>query len=133
MRVIDSYPAPTSREAGVLQEQALLFADIAAGYWVYRDPSHRFLTGLAPVVELHYSTTMQQGDAVFDDTSGFTLGMDPAQGVGFGYRDMVNLTGGLHCQLGTLSTLTVAGVVPLRTGGDRDYDTEFAVQFNRRF
>jgi len=121
------------REAGTLQEQALLFADVSAGYWVYRDPCNRLLTGIAPVIELHYSTTMQGADAIADDTSGFTLGMDPAQGVGFGRRDVLNLTGGLHVEVNSRSTLTVAGVVPLRSDGDRDYDAEFAVQFNRRF
>ncbi len=121
------------REAGVLQDQALLFADVSAGYWVYRDPCQRLLTGIAPVIELHYSTTMQSPDAIVDDISGFTLGMDPARGVGFGRRDVLNLTGGLHFAVGSRSTLTVAGVVPLRSNGDRDYDTEFAVQFNRRF
>lgn len=133
VRGIDSYPGPASREAGVLQDQALLFADIAAGYWIYRDSSRHVLTGIAPVIELHYSTTMQQADAVVDQVSGLTLGADPAQGVGFGYRDFLNLTGGVHFELGALSRLTVAGVVPLRSAGDRDYDAELALQFNRRF
>jgi hypothetical protein len=119
-------------EVGVLQDQALLFIDVNVGYWVYRNPCARWLTGIAPVAELHYSTTVQDPDVVVGPAG--QIGMDPQFGVGFGRRDMLNLTGGLHVQLGSLSTLTVAGVVPLKDGsGDRDYDGEFAVQLNRRF
>jgi hypothetical protein len=32
-----------------------------------------------------------------------------------------------------LSTLTLAGVAPLKTGENREFDSEFIVQFDRRF
>ena len=48
---------------GVYHEQSLGFFDVSAGYWLFRRSDH-WLTGVAPMVELHYSTTMQNTDAV---------------------------------------------------------------------
>ena len=48
--------------------------------------------------------------------------------------DIFNLTTGMQFMLGSQSDLTVAAGLPLKTsGGDRQYDAEILVQFNRRF
>ncbi len=47
--------------SGRLQDQALLFMDVSAGYWVYKNRCARFLKGVAPVVE----TPLFDYDAVF--------------------------------------------------------------------
>ena len=52
---------------------------------------------------------------------------------GAGRRDVLNLTAGVNLQLGPLSSLTIAGVAPLKTGVNREFDSEFVVQFDRRF
>lgn len=85
------------------------------------------------MVELHYSTTVQKEDFVVGDMGFIGDPGDQFGGTRFGRRDILNLTAGLHFQLGQCSTLTVAGVAPLRTDTDREFDAEFALQFNRRF
>jgi hypothetical protein len=47
-----------------LREQALMQLDLNAGYWVVRDPQARWLNGLAPSVELHYTTTLNNADII---------------------------------------------------------------------
>src|SRR5262245_1439803 len=49
---------------GRLTDQNLGFLDIAAGYWIYRDPDAPRLTGIAAVTELHYTTTLQNADRI---------------------------------------------------------------------
>jgi hypothetical protein len=118
---------------GVFQEQNLLFVDIALGYWIYRNHSAHYLTGIAPIVELHYSTTLQNEDYVSGLYGSIGANSPQSGSIGNGRRDVLNLTSGLQFELGRMSSLTVAGVAPLRTGEDREYDAEFVVQFNRRF
>jgi|GEM_PF-1048363 len=135
---------------GVYQEQSLLFLDFSAGYWLYKNPSACWITAIAPVVEIHYSTTAQNTDIVVgplgtivSEDLGFGENEPPPpfeppvgdaqRGLPGGRRDILNLTGGLHFQMGTNSTLTVAAVAPLRTRSDREFDAEFLVQWNRRF
>jgi hypothetical protein len=134
---------------GVYHDQTLLFLDVSVGYWLYRNECARFLTGIIPVVELHYSTTVQDTDFVTSTFSepgipgaGNDIIIPPEQLPGVvvsrgGIRtDVLNLTGGVHFNIGRMSTLTVAGVAPLRRGEDSVealFDTEFVVQFNRRF
>ncbi len=45
-----------------MQDQSLLFLDMSVGYWVYRAQNAPFLKGVAPMVELHYTTTLQSPD-----------------------------------------------------------------------
>jgi hypothetical protein len=125
-------------EVGVFQEQSLWFIDFNVAYWLYRDPCARWITGMAPILELHYATTMQNEDQVNGPLG--TVGLPPnvetpgPPGTGpHGRRDVLDLTAGLQFELGRCSSLTVAGVAPLKTGLDRDYAAEFVVQFNRRF
>ncbi len=120
-------------QAGTIQDQSLLYLDLAIGRWLYKNPSARGITGVVPTVELHYTTTMQDADIVagpINPRSGV-----PNEQVGnFRNRvDVVDITGGVHFLLGSCSSLTVAGVVPLRTGDDRMFNAEFLAQFNRRF
>jgi len=119
------------QRVGVFQEQNLWYLDFNVGYWLYRNPCARWIKGMAPVVELHYATTMQDEDFVIGP-QGF-VGAPNSQRTVFGRRDLLNLTAGLHFQLGDCSTLTVAGVAPLRNDTDREQDAEVTIQFNRRF
>jgi hypothetical protein len=93
---------------------------------------------VAPIIELHYSTTMQNEDQVNGPLG--TVGLPPQfdspglpGSTAHGRRNVLDLTAGLQFELGACSSLTVAGVAPLKTGLNRDYDAEFVVQFNRRF
>jgi len=120
-KVFDGRTGGPLTQIGVLQEQSLLYLDFAIGRWLYNNPCGHLLTGIAPVVEFHYTTTMQDADFVW--------------GIGNQSNrvDVLNITGGLHFQLGPRSTWTVAGVAPLRTGDNKLFDAEARVQFDRRF
>ena len=48
------------------QEQNLMYVDAQFGVWLYHDHCARYVTGVAPVVELHYSTTMNDTDSPTD-------------------------------------------------------------------
>jgi hypothetical protein len=114
---------------GIFNEQSLLFLDFSMGYRLYQNPNARWLTGIVPMIELHYTSTMQDMDSVTDIPTGTFIG-PPS---GSGRRDILNLTAGLHLQMGPLSTLTVAAVAPLKTGLNREFDCEVLAQYNRRF
>ncbi|MGE0759056.1 MAG: hypothetical protein AB7O38_18705, partial [Pirellulaceae bacterium] len=108
---------------GQLQEQSLLHLDMAIGRWIYRNDGAR-LSGVAPQLEIHYTTTMQDPDAV----NGL---FNPAVRM-----DTLALTAGLNFQFFNVSTLTLAGVAPLRgnqSAAEHPYDAEFQLFFNRAF
>lgn len=108
-----------------LNDQNLLFLDLKLGYWLFRNRCSCWVTGMAPVVELHYTSTMQDTDSVMTPAG---LLENP-----FNRMDVINITGGLHFELGPCSTFTVAGVAPLRGGEENIFDAEFSAQFERRF
>ena len=108
-------------------EQSLLFLDYSVGYWVYRaHPSMSYLTGIAPMVELHYATTMEDLDLPNINTE------DPIFETDF-RSDALNITGGVIFEIGPLTSLRLAGVAPLRDGTDRIFDAEFGMQLIRRY
>jgi hypothetical protein len=115
---------------GNFAEQNLAMFDISVGYRLYQNPNGRYLTGIIPMAEIHYTTTIQDMDFVEGNVG--AIGAD-ATGTGTGRRDIVNLTGGVHLQLGPLADLTIAGVLPVTTGLSREFDSEIIVQFDRRF
>jgi hypothetical protein len=117
---------------GPFTEQNLLHVDLSAGRWLYRDDYARYGTGLAALFELHYTTTIQDADAVPFVTPG-SIAAGGTITNAFNRIDVLNLTAGLHFQLTDLSNLRVAAVVPLRTDPDRQFDSEIQVSFNRYF
>jgi hypothetical protein len=114
---------------GRLTDQNLGFLDIAAGYWLYRDPDAERLTGLAVVSELHYTSTLQDIDRINFAMNGTTFALN-ATGNRF---DVLNGTIGIQALLFDASSLRVAGVFPIGDDDRRLFDSEVQVQFNRRF
>ena len=106
---------------GRYNDQALALMDLKLGYWLYRDPEARWVTGIVPTAELHYTTTLQNSDSVAGVSNPFNR------------MDIIDLTGGIHVLLGQMSTLTVAGAIPLTRNENKMFDAEFFVQFDRRF
>jgi hypothetical protein len=47
-----------------IDEQSLFQFDLGVGYWLYRNPEGHRLTGLAPTIELHYTTTLDNADLI---------------------------------------------------------------------
>jgi hypothetical protein len=114
---------------GKLTDQNLGFLDIAAGYWVYRDPDAPRLTGIAAVTELHYTTTLQNADQISGNVNGTSILLN-ATGNRF---DILNGTIGVQFLIFDASSLRIAGVFPLGGEERRLFDSEVQVQFNRRF
>ena len=109
--------------AGKLTEQTLLKADVSAGYWLYRNP-HASVTGLASIVEFHYTTTLNDGDVIdVGDRFGSLLNR----------FDLAHLTVGLHTVLHENTTVRVGGVFPLNNEPDRAFDAEVQVSLNRYY
>ena len=115
-----------SGATGVVQDQSLLFLTASHGTWIYRnDQRSAFLRGIAPIFELHYTTTMQDTDVFFDPISGKRI-RNPGNRL-----DILNVTGGLRLQLGAQTFVTASAVAPLRDGWDKLFDSEFSLQVVR--
>jgi hypothetical protein len=106
---------------GRYNDQALGLMDVKVGYWLYRDPCARWITGIVPTTELHYTTTLQNSDSVAGVSNTFNR------------MDIIDATTGVHILLGQQATLTLAGSLPLTRNENKMYDAEFFVQFDRRF
>tara|TARA_R110002072_G_scaffold303121_1_gene494564 strand:+ start:100110 stop:101549 length:1440 start_codon:yes stop_codon:yes gene_type:complete len=115
---------PGFSDSGSLADQTLLYLDASAGYWWYRTTNDSGLTGLASVVELHYTTTLNDADTA--NLNGAFIG-------NFENRyDVLNLTAGVHSEWSGNTAVRVAVVVPL----DRDerfFDSETQVSVIRRY
>lgn len=123
VRVDDGFQVFTGR----IVEQTLMFLDVSAGYWWLRTdvPDATGLTGLASVVELHYSTALN--DAHSPEFGFITVGNRDNR------FDVVNLTLGLHSEWHGDTALRLAAVVPLRSRGEnRFFDAEFQVALIKR-
>jgi hypothetical protein len=115
---------------GTLRDQDLLQTDMQLGYWWIRDPSARYLTGLAPTIEYHYTTTLQNAGIVAAGTNGgqFFFGNTANR------LDIHNLTLGVEMLIGPRALLNIAGVVPLNgNNANRQFDSEIFIEFNRFF
>jgi hypothetical protein len=129
----DVVVGPPGRAVGRLNEQNLMHADLSLGRWLSRTPEAMYGQGLAAIFELHYTTTIQDSDAINFGSitqAGFVGGTlnNPANRV-----DVLNLTSGLHWQITELSNFRVGCVVPLRVSPDRAFDAEIQASFNRYF
>jgi hypothetical protein len=114
---VTTAPGPT----GVLQDQNLLFVDASLGRWLRRscDP-RRCLSGIAAMAELHYTTTLNDTDAV--------VGIDNP----FNRMDILNAAAVLHVQA-RRTAFRFGGVAPLRDNEERLYDAQVVFQLNRQF
>jgi hypothetical protein len=118
---------------GTLYDQNLLFADLSVGYWIYKNSEATWITALAPTLELHSTMAMQSPNPVTGTTTTVNTQNIATLGAINNGWDVLDLTAGIHFQLGTKSNLTVAGSAPLLGGDNRSFDAEFIVQFNRYF
>jgi len=115
---------------GRFNPQNLLFLDVGLGYWLYQNEQSEGLNSLAGILELHYTSSLQDTDLV----TGLAGGRRVDFTNNFNRFDILNLTAGLQAQFSSLTFVRVACVVPLGTGDDeRFFDSEVQVQVNRRF
>jgi hypothetical protein len=134
-----------------IEEQALLHTDVGIGYWLVRRPEARWLTGLAPTLEMHYTTTLENADIVTlpGDTAKQIVPVqipgvmqpvvvqvpEPPPQVGNlrNRVDILDLTVGTTFEFGRRATLATAFSFPTRGVDNRTFDWEFQVQLNIYF
>lgn len=110
---------------GRLHDQTLLSTDLQLGYWLVRNPYSSGLTGLAPFVELHYNTPLN--DAGLIRANGLTIGSL------INRYDEVNLTLGVAAVVGDNLLVSAGFVTPLRSAPDRFFDYQFGIRANWLF
>jgi hypothetical protein len=125
-----SYYDPQSQTfplAGIVQDQSLLFLDASIGYWLYNDQNKtRGITGIAPLVELHYTTTLQNADIISSSFSSSRL----TYGNLANRIDVLNMTAGLTIVLGQNSYFTLAGTAPMNDFPNRFFNGEGIALYN---
>ena len=112
---------------GSLNEQALILWSFDIGYWAYRNPCSVGLTGIAPIVEVHYTSTLQDADRVTMLAGVADVGSLSDQLATW------NTTMGITFEIANRSTLTTALVLPLNDDDNRQFDAELNVQLNYFF
>ncbi len=126
--------------SGEIDDQTLMHIDVGGGYWLYQNLNAPTVRGIAALLELHYTTTLEDADIAIvpevpirtQDGSGGLIGpLDPPRLGNIANRvDYLNLTMGSHVLLGQNALISTAYVVPLRDDYDRTFDGELNVQFN---
>jgi len=112
---------------GTFDERELLFLSLSAAHWLFQDPDAAHLNGLAALLELHYSTSLDDGGRVtlVAVTDSYDL-RDPS-----GVYQNLNMATGMQAQVG-MTEFRAAVVLPL-LDGNRPFDAEFLFQVNRRY
>lgn len=103
---------------GELNDSTFLFADLGVGYWLHQS-STSHLTGIAPTVELHYNTSLQDADNI---TAGaITIG-------NFGDNvEALNLTVGATFAFGNSTHVTAGYVTPISDNPDLQFNSGFRI------
>jgi hypothetical protein len=116
--------------------------DLGGGVYLYRDQTGRgWLSDLAFLVELHYSTTLEDSDLYSVDTPAFGNAVTPGVidgaeivlGNASNRVDILNLTFGPTAILRNGTSIATGFVVPTDTGEEKPFDFEFQLQVNRYF
>jgi hypothetical protein len=115
---------------GNLNNQTYLNFSVSTGYWAYLEPRNRYLTGIAPIFELHQSQTVSGSNqlaAASGNGSTIVVGQNNY------HFQLLNVTTGVNVQLGPMSSLLMGYTTPLGSGSDKLFAGEFSLLFNRRF
>ena len=122
---------------GKLHQQTLLRLNLNAGYRFYQDPMATWLRSVSGMLELHYTTTLQ--DAKLIDTELFSynylgnpLPVNFTLGNGANRMDILNTATGFSMQIGN-TTVTNGLVLPLSDGSNKAFDAEYNLQIQRQF
>lgn len=108
-----------NRTLASVRDQTLMYVDASVGYWMFRDDEAEYLTGLAGLLELHYTTALNRADNVDLDFVHF--------GAGSGRFNVFNLTTGLQANIGRSTMVRAAFVTPIRDGTNRFFDSEVSL------
>lgn len=107
---------------GRANDQTFLYADLGMGYWLYQKPSSRFISGFAPIAELHYNRSLQSEDVINAGSVTLGTGADDIQ--------VLDTVVGATTKLGDRAFLTAAYAFPVGNSTDKQFDGEARVTFN---
>jgi hypothetical protein len=111
---------------GEYRSASVLMADLAAGYWIYTNPSFRAaMQGLAVIGELSYQTSLESTDSV--SGNGLTIAGSSAS------VDMLSTVLGLHAYLFNQVALSGGVGLPLTSGDKKEYDLSAIFMANWHF
>ncbi|MEM8669142.1 MAG: hypothetical protein AAGG48_16590 [Planctomycetota bacterium] len=106
-----------------IRRQETLTANLSGGMWLARFSEPAMVTGIAALLELHYTTSLGgterptgDGLASFD--------------IHYSRFNTLNLTTGLHFEINTATAVRFGAVAPLRDGSDRQFDVELQASLN---
>ncbi len=121
--VMDPFGQPI--QLGVLQDQTYMFLDASIGYWLFHNRSGGgFLTGVAPVFEVHYNQSLGNTDYVVFQSGTPTNTSEVS---------IVNLVFGLNLELAQNANIQVGYTAPVYGKPDEQFDGELRVMFNWLF
>ena len=134
------FGAVLPRQNGKIDQQILMRLSGGAGYWILRDPQASWLTGLAALLEFHYTTALNDADiinATVVPADAFAAGqpaLDFTVGNLANRIDVMNLTLGATAEISNRATVTTAFILPLNgCECEKPFDWEFQLQLNWRF
>lgn len=120
-------------ERYILDDQSFLMFDLSAGYWMFRK-SEGLIRGFAPMVETHYTTTLNNADLIPLANNVNGSNYRGLAGNTLNRLDVVNFTMGSTIQVGEKGFVTTGVVLPLNRGDHNFlFDWEFLVQLNYQF
>ena len=102
-------------------DQTLLYLDAVVGYWWWQNDDADFMTGLASVFEVHYTSALNNASSVATRNQSVSFGNTA------NHFNVVNVTFGLNAAIARNTQLRAACVLPLRDGTNRFFDSEFTV------
>jgi len=106
---------------GRLNDATYLFADLGVGWWL-QQRSERNSIGIAPTVEVHYNTSLQEADSI-------TAGALQIGNFGSNVAAL-NVTVGATLELGNSTNVSMGYITPIGGGTDQQLDGGFRVMFD---
>ncbi len=124
-----SFVDAIATDFGRYTDQTLLYIDVGGGCWLYRNPCAPMLTGVASLVEFHYTTAVSDSDNIVGASGlqSFT------QTQTSGSVDVVNISAALHVELARDLGVRAGVVAPITNNDDRLFDSEIGAQLLYRF
>jgi hypothetical protein len=110
----------TSSLQGTLQDQSLVFVDLSLGRWIYRNADACNITGLLSVIELHYTSTLNDADIVGDGSH--LIFTSRANNL-----HILDLTLALHIET---RRFDIRAGVAFPVSDDKPFDAEAGIQIN---
>ncbi len=122
-------PGAALVDAGRLNDQTFAYWTLSTGYWLFRENTTDDwgLSGVAPIVEMHYNTSLNDQDSLTFDNGNRSFGGNSDN------IELINATVGVVTQWGWNKSLYIGYAAPIGSGEDQQFDGELRAIFNWRF